>query len=124
MTIAYLTSSVISPFLKSVLTLTTILLICSGLIWVYFIAYGTIEFGHLPKYGDPELISYDGLDRKLIVCSTLIMFYGVLTWTGTFLLTRVLRIKGIPPRVLNLGLLTLIGNLLIMFSPSFIWALD
>jgi len=124
MTIADLKSNFLSPLLKSVLTLTTFLLICSGLIWIYFIAYGTIELGNFPKYGDPELISFDGFDRKLIVGSTFIMFYGILTWIGTFLLTTVLRIKRIPPRVLILGISALTVNLLIMFSPSFTWALD
>ena len=83
-----------------------------------------MELGHLPEYGDRELISFDGLDRKLLVYATFIMFYGILTWTGTFFLVRIFRVKRIKKWKLILGALVLILNILIMFSPSFEWALD
>ena len=109
---------------KWLFTVSSLALLLSAGVWLYFIALGFAEIGHLPRYGDPEVISFDGLDRQLLLASTTTMFYGIITWVLTLLLIRTLKIFKPDKSIFKMGLVALVVNLLIIFSPCFTWALD
>lgn len=99
-----------------------ILLFSSQIIVICFIVYGYINLGHLPKYGDKELISTNYFDRQLIT-------FGIITMIYCFMISIVLFIINIfinrfSRKEIILFSIVIIIYLLITFSPSFEWILD
>lgn len=99
-----------------------ILLFLSELIVICFIIYGDINLGHLPKYGDTELISKNNFDRQFIT-------FGIITMIYCFIISIVLFIVNIlinrfSRKEIILFSIVIIVYLLVTFSPSFEWILD
>lgn len=91
--------------------------------FLYFIVNGYVNLGHIPFYGDRELIAYNGLDRILVIVMIYPMCLGYLLWLF-FILCGFL--SGIERKPINIiiGLGLCILNLLAMFSSQFAWILD
>lgn len=117
-------TKIISKVLQSIILMSSIVLSISAIIWIYFIILGFIHIGHLPRYGDTEIISFDGLDRKLIVYSLSPMFYGFCCWAAALLINKIFKITKIDNWLFISSLIIVILNILIVISPSFVWALD
>jgi hypothetical protein len=124
MTFSQTKINILNPLVNYTLRLTTILLVLSIIIWSYFILQGLIEFGHFPKYGDSELISLNGFDRKAIIFATMIMIYGILTILSCYLVNLILKLQTIRKKLIIISLMVIGINLLIMYSSAFGWALD
>ena len=115
---------IINPFVIYTLRMATILLVLSIIIWSYFVLLGLLEFGHFPKYGDTELISSNGFDRKAIIFATFIMFYGISTILICYLVNLILKPQIIRKKLIFTSMVIIGINLLIMYSSAFGWALD
>lgn len=108
-------------YIHSILSL-LLAVCCIG--WIVLIGEGAYVNGHIPTYGDIETISLDGWDRAFVGYSLTVMFFG-----GFFLLTLILlnkRLKWIKfnKTIIVIGLISLIVNTLILFSPCLTWVLD
>lgn len=114
----------IAPLCKWLFVVSSFALLFAAGVWLYFIILGFSEIGHLPRYGDPEVISFDGLDRQILLLSLNIMFYGLIAWVLSVIANRVLRLFKTNKVIFRIGLTALIADLLIIFSPCFVWALD
>lgn len=114
----------ISPLIKYILKFTVTLLLLSIIIWGYFIILGATQIGHFPKYGDPEIISINGIDRKALILGTLIMFYGIITLVICHLINAILKLKTINKKLIFISLSVTGINLAIIYSSAFAWALD
>jgi len=114
----------IRPLVNYIFRLTLALVILSTIIWLYFILLGSFHLGHFPKYGDPELISFDGIDRKALILSTLITIYGVLIIMICNLANLILRLRAISKKLIFISIAVVILNFIIIYSSAFEWALD
>ena len=114
----------INSILRILYLTSSFILLISALIWIYFITQGWALFGHLPKYGDLEIISVGGFDRMLIIFSTVSMFYGFCIWLGAILIDKIFKMSLTKKREIIAGSLIILLDILIISSPSFSWALD
>ncbi len=103
--------------------ITGLVLLIADLVWSYFIIKGLNYLGHLPEYGDTEIISFDGLDRIILIYSTVFMVWGLIIWSIGFTLNIIFKLYRIN-KLIYVGLIAFAFNLIILFSPSFAWALD
>ena len=115
---------IISPALKILISLSTLLLLASGIIWIYFIVMGWIQIGHFPHYGDSEIISINGPDRKLILFSTITLFYSICVWPIAVLFNKIFQLQSINRGVVIFGLFIFFIDILLIMSPAFDWILD
>ena len=96
----------------------------SGLIWCFFILKGYSLMGHLPVFGDPEVISFSGLDRYLIFFTLDVVFFGFCILTLITLICILFRLKFLNRLNLIIGLVGIALDIVIFYSPQFEWILD
>lgn len=83
-------------------------MILSELIWIFFIGKGYINLGRLPNYGDPEVVSFNGLDRMLVIYSFGIMLCGSLIWITITIINYFVKMYIINNRTLVFGVITIL----------------
>lgn len=95
---------------------------CIG--WIVLIAEGAYINGHIPKYGDIETISFDGLDRFFVGYSLTIMILGGLLWLTVTIINKKLKWIKFNRTIFAIGIISIIVSALIIISPCSTWALD
>jgi hypothetical protein len=90
---------------------------------MYFVHLGYQKLGHLPVYGDEEVISFDGPDRYIFIASFMTAFYGgfallTLTAMRTLLKDMITRSQWLAVSVLSAMAAIMI------WSPQTNWMLD
>ena len=98
-------------------------MLLSILIFCFFIIKGYLILGHIPVYGDKEIISYNGFDRTITRIMLYPMFYGIYAWILLTICGLLLSFKRKRKSVI-IGLILCVLNLAAMFSSQFIWILD
>jgi hypothetical protein len=111
-------------FIQKIHLIIGICLVFSGFIWYYLILKGYYLLGHLPVFGDTEIISFDGFDRQLINITFLTMFWGTCIWIIMNLCSFLFKLKIITKSNLIVGLIGIVIVLTIILSPQLGWILD
>ena len=124
MSIKVTTRDTLTRYIKIVYIIISLGLILTGLIWISFILKGYLKLGHLPIYGDPEIVSFSGFDRQLVIFCLLFYMYGMFTWAIITLSSIIFKLKIITWTNLQLGLIGIAIDYLITLTPQFMWLLD
>ena len=99
-------------------------MILSGLTWAFFIFKGYLRVGHLPVYGDAEVVSFDGLDRQLVGYALITAFLAFGIWALLTLISIVAGLKIINRTSITIGLIGIAICFVAFRSPQFEWLLD
>ena len=118
-----LTSKVAVVF-KIIYLLAVTGLIIGASIWGHFFIQGYFTLGHLPTYGDPEIVSFDGIDRQMVIYSLVTMFYGMLTFIILTIVDLINRFKIVNSTVRIIGIFSLFLDILVIYSDQAKWLLD
>jgi hypothetical protein len=114
----------LAKWMKFSLFLTGIILLFSGLVWWFFLFKGYYELGHFPSYGDPEIVSFDGLDRKFLIYSLLFMFWGFICWMLITISSLFFKLKIINKSNLIIGLIGIGLDCSVVLNSGFDWITD
>ncbi|MFN3755218.1 hypothetical protein [Flavobacterium sp.] len=109
--------------LNSLIVFVEVAMLISILIFSFFILKGFIILGHIPFYGDKEVISYNGFERIVAMIMLYPMFYGILSWTFLTVCGFLSSYRR-KNKELLIGLILCLLNVLIMFSSQFEWIID
>lgn len=99
-------------------------MILSGLTWAAFIFKGYLRVGHLPVYGDPEVVSFNGLDRQLVGYAFATAFFAFGIWALLTLISVVANLKIINRISVTIGIIGIVICFVLFRSPQFEWLLD
>lgn len=100
-----------------------ICMVLGGLIVAVFILKGYLKLGHLPVYGDPEVVTFNGLDGQLVTYAVLSAFLGFGIWT-LLILVNFMGYKIINRTSVTIGIIGIVFCFVIFRSPQFEWLLD
>ena len=92
-------------------------------VWMYFVHLGYQKLGHLPVYGDEEVISFDGPDRYIFIATFMTAFYGGFALLTLIAVRTLLKDRITRSQWLALSVLTVMAALVI-WSPQTNWMLD
>jgi len=98
-------------------------MLLSIIIFTAFILKGFLAIGHLPFYGDKEIISHNGFESKIVIIMLYPMWFGTYLWIATFIFGLFINIKR-ERKAFICGLAVCVVNLLISFSSQLAWILD
>ena len=113
----------IDIILNSLFAFIEFTMLISILIFSFFIAKGYAILGHIPFYGDTEVISYDGFDRTIVILMFYPMFCGYLLWMFLIFCGLLLGFKRKWKSII-IGLVLCVLNILAMNTSQFAWILD
>lgn len=113
----------ITIILNSMLIFIEFSMIISILIFCFFVAKGFSVLGHIPFYGDIEVISYNGLDRKVAIAMFFPILYGTFSWIFITICGIILNVNR-KRKAIVLGSILCLLNILMMFSSQFAWIID
>jgi uncharacterized membrane protein HdeD (DUF308 family) len=99
-------------------------MILSGLTWSFFIFKGYLRVDHLPVYGDPEVVSFNGLDRQLVNYALITAFIAFCIWGFLTLISIVSDLKIISRTSVTSGLIGIAICFVVFRGPQFEWLLD
>ena len=80
-------------------------LIIGASIWSYFFIRGYLILGHFPNYGDPEIVSFDGIDRQMVIYSLLVMFFGMPAFVILTVIDLITKFKIVNSTIRIIGIL-------------------
>ena len=121
--IEYSRKSKISIILNSMFTFIELSMIISFIIFCFFVIKGYAILGHIPFYGDKEVISYNGFDRKVVMAMLYPTFYGMFSWIFLIVCGIIVNVNRKRKAVI-FGLVLCLLNILILFSSQFEWIID
>ncbi len=104
--------------------LAAISMVLAGLTWAIFIFKGYRRLGHLPVYGDPEVVSFNGLDRQLVGYAFVTAFFAFGIWALLTLISVVANLKIINRTSVTIGIIGFVICFVFFRSPQFEWLLD
>jgi len=93
-------------------------------VWIFFISKFYINNGRLPIYGDPEIVSFNGLDRNLVAYSLGVMIYGTFIWIIITSINFFVRKNVVSKIALVFGIIVISISLILILSPQSTWLLD
>jgi hypothetical protein len=108
---------------KSFTTLSVILFL-PVIIWVAFIFMGYQKLGHLPTLGDPEVVSFEGFDRFLVITALYVYMFGGVIWFLLIIINFILKLREIRWKYFVIGATAIGLTILLTFTPQFSWLLD
>ena len=95
-----------------------------ALVWGYFILKGYFRVGHLPVYGDAEVVSFDGFDRQLVLSGLLVFELSFIIWFLMTLWSLLRKRQIVTWKNMIIGLIGIGLTVLVIISPQFEWLLD
>lgn len=113
----------INNVLNLLLTFVELAMMASILIFLFLVLKGYLYLGHIPSYGDKEVISFNGLDRIIVKVMLYLMSLGYILWLSCMfcgLLSGLERKR----KFVIIGFVLCFLNVLAMFSSQFAWVLD
>lgn len=93
------------------------------LVWMYFVYLGYQKLGHLPVYGDEEVISLDGPDRLIFIATFMTAFYGGMGLLALIGVRALLKDRLTRGQWLAAAVLVVFAALM-LWSPQTSWMLD
>jgi hypothetical protein len=121
-----------SSLLKRVINVVrAINLVANSLIWIsfsiftYFVLKATQAIGHLPFYGDPELIEL-GYDKSYPFINLFfeLGFFGFIISLFILIINKFIKGYKTTNISITLGIIGLLLQIVYMFSPQFTWYVD
>jgi hypothetical protein len=113
------TDKTLTYILKSV----ALAMFLSILIFIYFIIIGYWNLGHIPFYGDKEVLSHDGINRIMRMIMIYPMCFGIYFWMF-FLTCGILGRFKRERKTILIGFILCLLNITAIFSSQFSWIVD
>ncbi|WP_432670978.1 hypothetical protein [Flavobacterium sp. SM2513] len=113
----------INATFNSVLVFIELTMLLSILIFSFFVIKGYSVLGHIPFYGDKEIVSFNGFDRKVVIIMLYPMWFGVYVWIFILVCSFLSNFKRKRKAVI-FGLILCLLNILAMFSSQLAWIID
>lgn len=97
------------------------LLILSGLIWCFYILYGTVVLGHLPHIDDPSLVTANSFEKQLLIGALFGMLLGFIIWSVLVVSNTIFKWYKVKMSIHIVVLFIIAIDLTILLSPCFDW---
>ena len=111
-------------YFKSVYWTTGVASFYPALVWIFFILKGYFRVGHLPVYGDAEVVSFEGFDRHLVLSGLLVFELSFVIWFLMTLSNLLRKLRIVTWKNMIIGLIGSGLTVLVIISPQFEWLLD